>query len=187
MRHGGHGGPSVAATFLVAMLATVALVAAAGQIKVSPAVVDGRVLASFTAADTWDVQTREVLQFGQLVTFDYYVELRRPATFWDKTLATTNVKAEAKLDTLTGKYTVSRQQDGKMLKAEKREVENDVRDWLTVFEPMELKPTSALKANTDYYIQVRLFKYPPSGFSVLKILPGGSEDSSGRMSFTYLR
>jgi len=176
------------ATSIVAMLATVALAAAAGQIKVNPFVnSDGRVLASFIAADTWTIETREILQFGQPVTFDYYVELRRPAMLWDKTLAQTNVKAEAKFDTLTGKYTVSRQRDGRMVKSEKREVEGDVREWLTVFDSIELEPTQPLKANTDYYVQVRLFKYPRPNVNLLAILPGGSEDSSGRTSFIYVR
>ena len=67
-----------------------------------------------------------------------------------------------------------------MVKSEKRDQENDVRDWLTIFEPIELVPESPLKANTDYYIQVRLLKYPRRSVSLLAILPGGSSDLTGR-------
>jgi hypothetical protein len=182
MRHG-------LATALVAVMATVVLAAAAGQVKVTPIVTEGRVLASFTAADAWSIEVRENLQFGQVVTFDYYVDLKRPSTLWlDRTVAGTNVKAEAKFDTLTGKYVVTRHRDGRIVRSEKRDQESDVREWLTVFERVELEPESPLKANTDYYIQVRLLKYPRRDVSLWSILPGGSEDSSGRSSpFPYIR
>ena len=177
------------ATLIVAMVATATLLASAASIKILPLVTEGRVLTSFTAADAWTIETRETLQFGTAITFDYYVELRRPSALWiDSVVAQTNVRADAKLDTLTGKYQVSRQRDGRMIKSEKRDQENDVRDWLTVFEPIELEPESPLKANTDYYIQVRLLKYPRRSVSLLAILPGGSNDLSGRSAtFPYLR
>jgi hypothetical protein len=178
----------VLATAAVAVMATATLLAAAGPIKVQPIQAPGgRVLVSFTAVDEWTIEMRENLQFGQPVTFDYRVELRRPATLWDKVMAETNVRADAKFDTLTGKYQVSRQRDGRMVKSEKRDQENEVRDWLTIFEPIELLPASPLKANTDYYVQVRLLKFPRRGVSLWSILPFGSEDSSGRAPFTYLR
>ena len=179
----------VLATAAVALLATVALAAAAGQIKVTAANSnDGRVLASFTAADAWTVETRELLQVGQVVAFDYYVELRRPSVLLpDSLMGQTNVRAEAKFDTLTGGYTVSRQRDGRMLKSERRGQENEVRDWMTVFEPIELETETPLKANTDYYVRVRLFKSPRRSVTLWSLLPFGSEDSSGRAAFTYLR
>lgn len=187
MKHGGHEGCALL-TACVVFAATVTLVAAAGQVKVNAVVTDGRVLASFTAADAWTIETRENLQFGQVVTFDYFVELRRPSALWDRTLAETNLQAEAKLDKLTGKYQVTRKRDGRNLRAEKRDGEADVRDWLTVFEQLELEPESPLKANTDYYIHVRLLKYPRRDVSLLAILPGGSSDLSGRSAtFPYLR
>jgi hypothetical protein len=102
-------------------------------------------------------------------------------------LAETNVRAEAKLDTLTGKYQVSRVRDGRVDRVEKRDQENEVRDWLTVFEPIELQLNSPLKANTDYYIQVRLLKNPRRSVSLWSLMPFGSDDGSGRAAFTYLR
>src|SRR5690349_16230861 len=145
MKRRGHGGDAVLQAVVVAMLATVALGAAAPGVKVNAVVSDGRVLATFAAIDNWTIDTRETLQVGTVVTFDYYVELRRPATLWDRTLEQINLKAEAKFDTLTGKYTVSRTRNGQIVKSEKRDAENDVRDWLTVYdEPIEFKPESPL-------------------------------------------
>ena len=177
------------AAVVVAMAATATLLASAPAIKISPLVTEGRVLAAFTAGDAWTIETRETLQFGTAISFDYYVELRRPSALWvDSVVASTNVRADAKFDTLTGKYQVSRQRDGRMIKSDKREQENDVRDWLTVFEPIQLEPESPLKANTEYYIQVRLLKYPRRSVSFMAILPGGSSDLSGRSAtFAYLR
>ena len=176
------------ATLAVAGLAIVGPAEQVGQIKVSPIVNEGKVLASFVAADSWNAETRQVLQFGLLVTFEYYVEIKKPRMISDATLAHTNMTASAKLDTLTGIYTVSRMRDNRMLKTEKREQETGVRDWLTVFdEPMELQPESPLKTNSDYYILVRLYKSPRANASVLSMLPLGRDDLSGRTSFTYFR
>ncbi len=188
MSHRGHPRGPVLLAVAVALVGT-GLLAAAPQVRVRAVVTEGRVVATFNAIDTWTIESRETLQFGSVVTYDYYVELRRPATLWDKTLAQTNLKAEAKFDTLTGKYTVSRHRDGRMLRSEKRDAEGEVRDWLTVFdEPVELRPESALKANTEYYVQVRLLKYPRRSVSLWSVLPGGSEDAAGRSApFTYLR
>jgi hypothetical protein len=176
------------ATAVVATLATAVIAASASQVKVQPIVTEGHVKASFIAVDFWTIETRETLQLGTLITFDYYVELRRPSALWiDPVLAETNVRAEAKLDTLTGKYQVSRVRDGRVDRVEKRDQENEVRDWLTVFEPIELQLNSPLKANTDYYIQVRLLKNPRRSVSLWSLMPFGSDDGSGRAAFTYLR
>lgn len=176
------------ATLCFAMLAVVTLSAAA-TIKVNPVVTkDGRVLTSFNAADSWTTETRQTLNDGQVVTFDYFLEIRRPSMLWfNSTLGDTNVKAEAKLDTLTRKYTVTLHRDGNIVKTETRDQENEVRDWLTVFENVEVAPDEPLKPNTDYYIQVKLLKFPRRDVSLWKLMPGGDSDSSGRAPFTYLR
>ena len=176
------------ATILVAVLAAVALAAAAGQVKVKPVVTDdGRVLASFTAADAWTTETREFLQAGQVVTYSYSVELRRPSLWLDPLLARTSVDASAKHDTLTGAYQVSRLRDGRVVRVENKAQESEIRDWLTIFEGIELEPESPLQANTDYYVQVRLSIAPRRNVSLWSVLPFGGSDSSGRQSFTYIR
>jgi hypothetical protein len=175
------------ATAFVAVMATAVLVAAAGPVKVTPVVTDGRVLASFNAADAWAIETREYLQQGQVVTFHYYVELLRPRMLIDAVVAKVNVRADAKFDALAGRYQVTRHRDGQIVKVEKRDQESDVRDWLTVFESVELQPESPLRANTDYSIHVRLYRYPRQSSIVGSVLPFGRDDSSGRAVFTYVR
>lgn len=176
------------AALAFAVASIVVLRAAADQVKVSPVVTEGRVLVSFSAADAWTIETRELLQIGTLVTFEYFVELRRPSTLWlDSVEARTKITASAKLDTLTAEYTLSRSRDDRGLRSEKRTQESEIRDWLTAVEPIELQPESPLKPNTDYYVQVRLYKYPRRNVTMWSVLPFGGDDASGRMKFTYLR
>jgi hypothetical protein len=122
----------VAAVVACVASAVAVLAAAAADIKVNYIVAEGRVGARFTASDHWTPNLREQLQTGSTVTFDYVAELRRPATLWpDAVLARTSVTAAAKLDTLIGGYTVSRQRDGRIVRVERVSQEAEVRDWLT--------------------------------------------------------
>ena len=155
----------------------------------TPVVSNGNVLASFNASEHWTANLREQLQTGQLVTFDYQAELRRPATLWpDQVLARTSIAAAAKLDTLIGGYTVSRQRDGRMVRKEKVSQETEVRDWLTVVDGIQFEPDSPLKINNEYYVLVQLDITPRRDVSLLAFLvPGGGHDGSGRADFTFIR
>ena len=168
--------------------AVAVLAAAAADLKVSAKTSDGRVLASFTAGEHWTPTVREQLQTGNAVTFDYQAELRRPSTLWfDDVLARTSVTLAAKLDTLIGGFKVTRQRDGKIVRVESVQQENDVRDWLTVVDQIQFDPQSPLKVNSEYYVYVRLIITPRRDVSLWSVLPGGGHDASGRGDFTYIR
>ena len=136
-------------TRLAPVIAAVAFVAGvvlppAGDVTVTPVVSEGRVLASMAAPDAWTVETRELLQIGQLLTFSYDIELRRPSTIWlDSLVARTSISTSAKFDTLTGGYQVSRLRDGRVIRSERREQESEVRQWMTVVEQVQLDPEIA--------------------------------------------
>lgn len=177
----------VAAT-VACVLSAVAVLVAAADVKVTPLVTDGRVVARFTASDHWTAAVRDQLQTGNIVTFDYTAELRRSATLWpDAVLARTSIAAAAKLDTLIGGYTVTRQRNGQMFKFDKVKEETEVRDWLTVIDQIQFDPQSPLKVNTEYYVYVELVITPRRDVSLLAILPGGGHDGSGRAEFTFIR
>jgi hypothetical protein len=178
----------VAAVVACVASAVAVLAAAAADIKVNYIVAEGRVGARFTASDHWTPNLREQLQTGSTVTFDYVAELRRPATLWpDAVLARTSVTAAAKLDTLIGGYTVSRQRDGRIVRVERVSQEAEVRDWLTIIDQIQFDPDSPLKINSEYYVLVHLDISPRRDVSLFAFLPGGGHDGSGRADFTFIR
>jgi hypothetical protein len=163
----------------------VALAWAAGEVLVTPLVTDGRVMASFTALATFDDDARELVKSGLPVTFDYTVELRRPAVWWfDGTLAAVQVSASAKYDTLSDTYQVSKAHADTIVWSESTRDQEQVRAWMTAFEKILLEPDEALEPNRDYYVQVRLHQRPKRRVS---LWPWGGDDGSGRADFTYLR
>lgn len=176
------------AAVVACVASAVAVLAAAADVKVTPVVSEGRVLARFTATDHWTPNLREQLKAGQLVTFDYVAELRRPATLWpDAVLARTSIAAAAKVDTLIGGYTVTRQRDGRIIRAERVSQETEVRDWLTIVDQIQFDPESPLKINNEYYVYVQLVISPRRDVSLWAFLPGGGHDGSGRADFTFIR
>jgi len=176
------------AAVVACVMSAVAVLAAAADVKVTPRVFDGRVLASFTASEHWTANLREQLKTGTPVTFDYVAQLRRPATLWpDDVLARTSITAAAKLDTLIGGYTVSRQRNGQMVRAERVSQETEVRDWLTIVDQIQFDPESPLKINAEYYVYVELVITPRRDVSLFAFLPGGGHDGSGRADFTFIR
>ena len=70
------------AAVVACVASAVAVLAAAADLKVTPVVSEGRVLARVNASEHWTASLREQLQTGNLVTFDYMAQLRRPATLW---------------------------------------------------------------------------------------------------------
>jgi len=166
-------------------LAGLVALEAAGGIVVTPLVTDGRVLASFTAAETFDRDARELVKSGLTVEFVYLLALRRSAVLWfDDTLAQVQVSASAKYETLTDTYQVSKLQGDKVTWSESTRDQELVGRWMTVFEKVSLEPAAALEANEDYYLQVRLYQRPRRRFS---LWPWGGDDGSGRADFTYIR
>lgn len=178
----------LALAIVAVVLAVGVGLASSGQVKVTPVVSEGRVLASFTVEDAWTSETRDLLQSGLVLTFSFDVELRRPSAVWlDAVLARASVSASAKFDTLTGGYQVSRLRDGRVVRSERRDQETEVRDWMTSFEQVQLDPASPLAPNGEYYVRVRLYTSPRRSVSLWSIWPFGRDDSSGRAGFTYIR
>lgn len=162
----------------------------ARDVKITPyATSETRVLVTFSARDSWNLATRDVLQTGFQLIFDYEIELRRPQPFWffDSVLARARVSATAKFDTLTGRYAVSRMRSGSIVKSEFRESEADVKEWLTAFEQVELESVTPLQPNSEYSVRVALSIWPRRSPSLLSLLPFGREENTGRQTFIYIK
>jgi hypothetical protein len=170
------------------VVATVTL-SAGEDIRITPIPSGGRVLVSFAVRDAWTLGTREVLQSGALLRFEYEVELKRTAPFWffDPTFARTRITSRAQFDTLGARYRVSRMRDGRVIKSQQFSLEADVRDWLTNIEGVALDPVTPLEPNVEYYVQVRLTTSPRKSVSLWSILPFNKEEITGRQTFTYIK
>ena len=177
--------PLVAATVL---LATVTL-SAGEDVRITPIQSAGRILVSFAVRDAWTMGTREVLQSGLVLRFEYEVKLGKAAPFWffDSTLARTAITSRAQYDTLGGGYKVSRMRGGTVVKSQQLHQESEVRDWLTNVEGVALDPVKPLEVNTEYYIHVSLTTSPRKSLSLWSILPFGKEEITGRETFTYIK
>ena len=176
------------AAFAVLALAATITAVADGDVKVTPVVSEGQVLATFAAPAAWTPDARELVRGGVQLTFTYDVELRRPSVLWmDSTLAHTRVSAQAKFDSLTGSFQVSRIRDGRLLESNRSEQEPEVKDWMTAFHRVLLEPAEPLEPNAEYYVRVRMYASPRRTVSLWSIWPFGREDAMGRATFTFIR
>src|SRR5262245_53654806 len=109
----------------VASVTALALVSPATEVKVTPVVAsDGRLPVAFAAPAAFTEDVRTVIKSGLTLTFTYVVELRRPAMWFDGTLGQITVSAQAKFDTLTREYQVSKLREGQVIKSEKVDQES---------------------------------------------------------------
>lgn len=175
------GGVGMFAAGLVAVAALVA----EQPIRVTPVVADSRVSVSFTAPSAIGSDARELVQSGLLLTLTFQIDLRAPlATWFDRTLAETTVSSTVKFDNLTGVYHVSRLRDGHVVWSERTSDFAQARGWATTFEAVPVAATTALEANAEYYLRVRLRSSPRRSFP---FWPWASHDGTGRAPFTFIR
>jgi hypothetical protein len=174
---------------LIACLAAATVAASAGEdVRITPIPSEGRVLVSLAIRDAWTLGTREVLQSGITVRFEYEVELRRPAPFWffDPVLARASVSSWAASDKLMGGYKVTRMRDRRIVRSERKDQEADVRDWLTTVDQIALDPVEPLEPNAEYYVHVRVTTSPRRSVSAWSLL-FGRDEITGRAAFTYIK
>jgi hypothetical protein len=170
---------------LLLALALSTLAAGIADIKVTPVVAAGQVLASFAAPEAFTDDAREVVKSGVPLTFMYDVELRRPSTIWlDRTVGMATVSAKVKFDSLTSTLQVTKDQDGHTTWSKSTGKEEEMRNWITAFDSVPIKPDEPLEPNAEYYVRVRLDARPHLKFS---FWPWGRNDAAGRADFTFIR
>jgi hypothetical protein len=164
----------------------VALAAAAvPDIKVTPVVASGNVLATFVAADAFTDDSREIVRNGMPLTLTYFVEVRRPSTVWlDRTVGSTTVAAKVKFDSLTSMFLVTKEQDTRVTSSKSTAKEDEMREWATKFESVPVSAAEPLEPNADYYVRVRLDAHPNLKFS---LWPWNRTNATGRADFTFIR
>ena len=143
-------------------LSGIALVAE--TLRIIPVVRGHEVLVSFELVDAYTDDVRQSVSSGLRTTFDYEVDLRMNVRFWpDRTVATALVSISDEYDSLTGRHSLARRVDGRVVEALVTQDENVVEEWFTSVERQPLCDTSSLEATRDYYVRVSARSRPHTG------------------------
>lgn len=164
-----------------------ALAAPAAQtLQVAPLSRDGQVLVSFKLAQDLTDDIRTAIHSGMTVSFVYKVDLRRGSSVWfDRTIASTEVRATVKYDNLTRRYEMRRMLDGRMDDLDKTDSEDVAWAWLTArFDRLPLFRSLALESNAEYYVRVSAHSAPRNAAFVW---PWQGDDVVGFTKFTLIR
>lgn len=158
----------------------------AQTLQVAPLPRDGQILVSFKLAQDLNDDIRAAIHSGLVVSFIYKVDLRRGSSVWfDRTIASAEVRATVKYDNLTRRYQMTRTVDGRMERADTTDNETVAWNWLTAqFDRLPLFRSLALESNSEYYVRVRAHTAPRNASFVW---PWQGDDVVGLMKFTLIR
>ncbi len=166
------------------LVVSIASVAGAQSVQVTPLARDDRILVSLRMSDVFTDEVRAAMHSGLSITFVYDVELKRGTALWvDRTIAAATVTATIKYDNLTRRYLATRKEDGRIERAKTLEREEEAREWLTEFEKLPLFSNALLEPNAEYYLRVRAHSTPRNA-SFVWPWEGGV---AGLAKFTFLR
>jgi hypothetical protein len=171
---------------LALFVSIASLTAPTPKVQVVPLAHDGEVLVSFTFAEALTDEIRTAIHSGLLIKFIYKVDLRRNASVWfDRTIASAEVMATVKYDTLTRRYQVSRIIDGRTEWAETMDREEAAWAALTSdFARLALFHGVPLEANAEYYVRVSAHTTPRNASF---LWPWAGDDAVGFAKFTFVR
>jgi hypothetical protein len=174
----------VAGIALVATLERPIRAADTVDLQVRSLAKDKSVFVSFTLTNGFTEELRAAIRAGLPATITYEVELRRGGLLWfDRTLATTTVRATARYDNLTRQHHLSRTIDGRGEEPRLTEDEALVRDWMTEFRQLPLFSTAQLEANTEYYVRVRARTRPRVNWYLFWPWEHGAPTGEARFTF----
>ena len=167
---------------VVAVIATAAVVRAAGSLRIVPIVRDDTVVVSFELADAYTDELRDTIAIGLRTTFTYDDDLRMIVPAWvDRTIATAVVTTSDHYDNLTRRHSLLRTVDGHVEESLVTEDNAVVAKWLTTLNLVTLCRTSKLDQSRDYYVRVSA-RARPHGASLL----GWATATTGQAKFTFI-
>jgi hypothetical protein len=155
-------------------------------LQVVPLPRDGEVLVSFKLEETLTEEIRQKIQSGMTIKFVYKVDLLRSSAIWfDRTIASAQVAATVRYDTLTRLYHVSRTRDGRTEWADTTPREDLAWSTLTRdFARLSLFRGASLEPNAEYYVRVRANASPRNASFVW---PWQGDDAMGLAKFTFVK
>src|SRR5437899_2704482 len=161
------------------LLATVT-VRSEETLRITPFIIDNRVVVSFELSDAYNDAVREAIASGLRTTFTYQLELRTPAWI-DRTIGTTVVATTDQYDNLTRRHTLTRTVDGRVEDVLVTEDDAVVKIWLTKWSRVPVADTAKLDPTRDYYVRVTT-RARPLGGSLL----GLTKTITGQVKFTFI-
>ena len=164
----------------VLLLLAVATVRSEETLRITPSIIDNRVVVSFELNDAYTDAVREAIASGLRTTFTYELELRTPAWI-DRTIGTTIVAATDQYDNLTRRHTLTRTVDGRVEDVLVTEDDAVVKTWLTKWSRVPVADTAKLDPSRDYYVRVTTRARPPGGS-----LLGLPKTITGQVKFTFV-
>jgi len=157
-------------------------VSRAESLRIVPIARDNEVLVSFVLADAYNNDVREIIASGLRTTFTYTLELRTAVPLWvDRTIASAVVSVTDQFDNLTGRHSLARRVDGRVVEEMVTEDEEVVRLWLTRWDRLALCETSKLQPHREYYVRVSA-RVRPHADSLL----GWGRWTRGQAPFTFI-
>ena len=157
------------------------------SLYVAPLERNGELLVTFRLDQSLTPDLRKVIHSGLPVRFVYKVDLKRRSAAWiNRTMASAEVIATVKYDTLTRRYHLSRIIDGRIdSTVEPTDNEDLAWAWVTSqFNQMPLFPRIKLEPNGEYYVRVRAHTSPRNASFVW---PWQGDDVVGFAKFTFIR
>jgi len=171
---------------LVALVLCAATLEAADTpraVEVSAMARDGRVYVSCAIAPGRLEGLGDPIRAGLTTSITYDVDLRRPMWWFERTVASAAVVASVQLDTLTGRYHLTRTVDGRNEATLVTDDGETVKKFLGVFSRLPLFSTADLEANVEYAVRLKARMRPRVAWS---IWPGDSGSASGTARFTFI-
>jgi len=150
-------------TALVAtlLLSATVLFAAGPEVAVTPIWRDGQLLVSFELTDGLTSDMVDAIQSGLPTSYAYDVEVRRGESSWfGRTLTSLTVTATVRFDNLTRRYQLTRTLGAHGETTSTTDNQDTVRRWLTRFDQLPVLTTTALEANSEYSVRVRVHTRP---------------------------
>jgi hypothetical protein len=160
---------------------------ASQTLHVTPLPRDGELLVSFKLDQELTPELREAIHSGITVNFIYKLDLKRSSAGWiDRTLASAEVRATVKFDSLTRRYHLSRIIDGRIDQSPEPTDSAEIAwAWVTSqFQRMPLFRGVRLESNAEYYVRVRAHTTPGNKSFVW---PWQGDDVVGFAKFTFIR
>jgi hypothetical protein len=174
----------VALVFAVIFVVSPALTAADTEIVVTPIWREGQLLVSFELSDGVTAEMRDAIQSGLPTSYAYDLEVRRGDAGWfAKPLLAMTITATVRFDNLTRRYQLSRTVGTQSESTSSTDNQDAVRRWLTRFDHVAVLTTSALEANGEYSVRVRVQTRPHSAWFVW---PWDRGSILGNAKFTFI-